>query len=106
MELPKPGESELKDVVQPKKYRHNNTYTPNVESKSFQRKLATKEKAWRKEGKKGADLAAAKKDYVGQFTQKAALQKQELKTAAQIAKQRNEKEKRREKTGRHKKKRK
>jgi ATP-dependent RNA helicase DDX54/DBP10 len=100
--MPRTGEIELSGVPQKqeRKYRHNNVYQPKTTSKSFQRKLSSLESGWKKEGK---DVAAAKKEYLDTFKNvaKESTVKSELKSSMQIAKSRQEKDKRRLKTGRH-----
>lgn len=102
--MPRSGETELDSAGaaprQERKYRHNNVYQPTTTSKSFQRKLSTLESGWRKEGKKGKDLEAVKKEYLANF-KKQGKPKDELKSAGEIAKSRKEKDQRRLKTGRH-----
>jgi ATP-dependent RNA helicase DDX54/DBP10 len=100
--IPRAGDAEVASVpVTERRYRHNNVYTPNINSKSFTRKLNSKEKELRKSGLKGKDFETAKKEYINQF-QQSSNGKQELQNASQIAKALKLKDKRREKTGRHK----
>ena len=86
------------------RFRHNSTTAPTLSSKSFQRKLDSQETQWRKQGIKGADLAAAKSEWLGGkgVTKTVGRKgKSELKTTQQIARERLELDKRRAKTGRH-----
>jgi ATP-dependent RNA helicase DDX54/DBP10 len=110
-ELPSVGEVELQGSKQfqpqMKRYRYNETHAPKLDSKNFQRKLAQQEAQWRKEGLKAKDLKEKRKEFIElkqqQGTKKEPSKaKTELKTKYQITKERLEKEKRREKTGRHK----
>jgi ATP-dependent RNA helicase DDX54/DBP10 len=110
-ELPSVGEVELQGSKQfqpqMKRYRYNETHAPKLDSKNFQRKLAQQEAQWRKEGLKAKDIKEKRKEFIElkqqQGTKKEPVKaKSELKTKYQITKERLEKEKRREKTGRHK----
>nr|KAJ3419096.1 ATP-dependent RNA helicase ddx54 [Polyrhizophydium stewartii] len=124
-EVPRAGERELADAAAraagagrtggARVYRHNRTTAPRADSKAFARRVASMEAAWRREGKPAAEIAklrtgvvtAARDAHaaeqraadVAQRARKAAGS--ELKSAAQIAKARAEKQRRREKTGRH-----
>lgn len=103
--MPRIGEKELDNAQGMNvstKFRHNSTSAPSLNSKNFKRKLDSEESKWRKEGLKGAEMTKAKQEFIrskGIETKREVAS--ELKTAHQIAKERELKEKRREKTGRH-----
>ncbi len=104
--MPRLGEQELASAQSltqsTKRYRYNETALPNLNSKSFARKVSNMEAKWRKEGLKGDAMKDAKKQWLETKIGKPEPQgKSELKTKHEIVKQRVEKEKRREKTGRH-----
>lgn len=98
MDLPRIGENELKQNSAPtldKTYRHNNVYQPDLKSKSFARKMATLEK------KSGRE---AKNEYMETIKKKQAddgRKTQELKSTMDIARNRQQKDMRKAKTGRH-----
>jgi hypothetical protein len=90
-----------------KRYRYNETHAPTLDSKSFQRTLSNQESQWRKEGLKPKEIKEKRTEFI-ELKQKQGqkpinkLEKSELKSVHQITKERIEKEKRIEKTGRHK----
>ena len=108
VDLPRAGEQELSNAAdmsqKTSRFRHNSVTAPTLSSKSFQRKMDTQETQWRKQGLKGEQLTNAKSDW---FTSKGVTKtvgkkgQSELKTAHQIARERQDMDKRRAKTGRH-----
>jgi ATP-dependent RNA helicase DDX54/DBP10 len=78
-----------------KKYRHNKITAPTPNSKSFVRKEAKRKRAAIEAGEQYVPTVPSA---VSSTPKKA---RNELKSAHQIMKERKEKEKRREKTGRH-----
>lgn len=123
--LPRAGEQELQigslqamggSAVGQRTYRHNTVTLANPKSKNFARKQAAAERADRlekKSGKAGASASNVNKPTTVAIQAPLASKvgggggknvRTELKSAAQIAKQRRIKEQRRQKTGRHNKK--
>lgn len=72
-----------------RRYRHTKLTAPDPNSKSYERKSKQRQKA----------IKAG--EAVPEFPNKNKRARSELKSGSQIQKQRNEKEKRRQKTGRH-----
>jgi ATP-dependent RNA helicase DDX54/DBP10 len=100
LKLPRTGEAELADSRQlmktggvpfgSRRYRHTKLTAPDPNSKNFERKERKRQKAL-KAGESVPDFPKNNRKGV----------RSELKTGHQIQKQRKEKEKRRQKTGRH-----
>lgn len=91
-----------------KRYRYNEIHGANEKSKSFQRKSSATEAKLRKQGLRGDELEKKMKEWKVSKTsnplpnqQKKRMPKSELKTPKDVAKARQEKDLRREKTGRH-----
>ena len=100
MKLPRTGEAELADSHQlmkkggvpfgSRRYRHTKLTAPDPNSRNFDRKNRKRQKAL-KSGESVPDFPKTNRKGV----------RSELKSGHQIHKQRQEKEKRRQKTGRH-----
>ncbi|KAJ3269832.1 ATP-dependent RNA helicase ddx54 [Terramyces sp. JEL0728] len=107
VDMPRVGEMEIEGGqkgnvgVGVRKYRHNSVTKPTLTSKSFTRKLAQKESLWRKEGLDKKDIQKRKAEYIDSNKPTQVRGTDELKSAKEIAIARHEKEKRREKHGRH-----
>ncbi|KAI9361159.1 hypothetical protein DFJ73DRAFT_814172 [Zopfochytrium polystomum] len=113
--LPRNGEEELPAASIPttrgtafgvKTYRHNNVTPANPNSKNYARKMAAAERNMRLEAKGKGTGKKIKIPVAGppvSRPSRAAKGGSELKTAAQIANERRAKEKRLQRTGRHKK---
>ena len=114
MEIGRIGEQELTDakgnqIKLGKRYRYNEIHGANVKSKSFKRKASAAEAKMRKQGLRGDELTKKMTEWTASKTANPVpaktklkrVPKCELKTPKDVAKERYQKDLRREKTGRH-----